>query len=141
MSAAVAVDTILWHYWIGTMLSNSDSGAIKENAMNLLIYSTACSGDWSPYSLLFSEMAYRGRSGCDYCGCDSSCIREGKCKLPKYEIVCRRAKCNAVLLFNYCILSDTNIPYVEQVFLCCVRGGDSVGSCMYLCAGLYICDR
>ncbi len=34
MFAAVAADTIVWHYWIGTLLSNNNSGAIKENALN-----------------------------------------------------------------------------------------------------------
>ena len=34
MVCAVAADTIVWHYWIGTLLSNNNSEAIRENALN-----------------------------------------------------------------------------------------------------------
>lgn len=34
MGCAVAADTIVWHYWIGTLLSNNNSGTIRENALN-----------------------------------------------------------------------------------------------------------
>ncbi len=56
MSAAVAVDTILWHYWIGTMLSNSDSGAIKENAMNFVnIFNSMFRGLESVQLIIFQK--------------------------------------------------------------------------------------
>lgn len=34
MIGAVAVDTIIWRYWISTMLNNTNSDIIKENALN-----------------------------------------------------------------------------------------------------------
>lgn len=34
MAGAAAVDTVVWHFWIGTLLSNNNSEAIKTNAMN-----------------------------------------------------------------------------------------------------------
>ena len=56
MFAAVAVDTIVWHYWIGTLLSNNNSGAIKENAMNFVnIFNSMFRGFESVQLILFQK--------------------------------------------------------------------------------------
>lgn len=34
MLCAVIIDTVIWHYWINTILFNTDSDTIKENALN-----------------------------------------------------------------------------------------------------------
>lgn len=57
MAGAVIVDTIVWRFWISTLLSNNNSGAIKENALNFAnIFNSMYKGMMTVQLVIFQKL-------------------------------------------------------------------------------------